>query len=363
MSLTKELERIRRRLAAFEELPYELRPTASRQSLHRQYLDAVNEENELDPIIEETEPGENSDSSSDESDEINLDNPELPELPNRIPLNSNMATAVITNSTKFTGYIPDKSDPDKARLESYDVHQFLADLDSRIASLNITEEADKIKESQWLIDKDHGIARSVLLSPQFADLRTYAQFKAKCIQVFQPKDSFDKFYNLQQLRTLKMQNSEFTYIADMRKVVDHVVRDIVANNNIAKIDGGPRNQMADIREVVSYISYGTLYAMLPEEYKAAFKKVPLDPREDTYTLLANLKEKICENKVRIDTEVTAVMQSKSVPPVRNNEKSPSPSNQMGKNNSSNPPQRYNNRGRTNQYKNNLVCLMILWELT
>ena len=351
MSLSENLSEIATRLRLQAELPYNLRRTPGRRSLHKQYQDELSGLNDLDDIAEEPELLDELDESEDSDSEL-----EIPAIPDRIPIDFNMATAVITNATKFTGNISDKTDPEKARLESYTVHQFLADLDSRIASQKITDEAAKIKEAQWLIDKDKGDARVILLSPQFAELKTYKAFKAKCIEVFQPKDYKDKFYNLQQLRALKVQGSEYTYMVDIRKAIDNVVNDIVANNNIVRVNGGPRHQMADIREVISYVSYGTIYAMMPEEYKAAFKKIQLDPREDHFTLLNNLKEKISENKVRTENEITAAIQTKGASPVKSTEKPTTSSNQTGKNYGSTTYQKQNNKGKTSQgqgqYKNN-----------
>ena len=55
-----------------------------------------------------------------------------------------MASAILVQ-TKFVGTIKDATDPDKASLESYNVHRFLADVDALIQSKKITNDADKIK--------------------------------------------------------------------------------------------------------------------------------------------------------------------------------------------------------------------------
>ena len=64
--------------------------------------------------------------------------------------------------------------------------------------------------------------------------------------------------------------------------------------------------MVDLRQVVTYFSYGTIYAMLSDEYKLAFKKIQLDPKQDHLDLLNHLKEKVIENKVRREGEFAAV---------------------------------------------------------
>ena len=106
--------------------------------------------------------------------------------------------------------------------------------------------------------------------------------------------------------------------------------------------------MADIREVVSYVSYGTLYAMLPEEYKIAFKKVPLNSTEDHFSLHSNLREKISVGKVRQEIEYAAVTQNSNSNSDKRYSSHASTSQATGRGNSNNQSQRGNFRGRSNR---------------
>ena len=323
MSLIKGLGDLTNRLRNYTAVPYNLRQTPSRRSIRRQRLSLV--EN-LDPI---------------------------PELPEDF-LIEDMATVIVDN-TRFVGHIADPNDPDKDRLESYTVYQFLADLDSRIQSKDIKTDLAKIKEAKLLVDKEKGDAKEVLLSPIFAEITTYDRFKTKCKEIWQPKEFKDKYYNLTQLRTLAEKGSEYTYMSEMRKAVDNVVNDVIANDNITKHAGAPRDQLVDVRELVSYISFGTIYANKNDDYKAAFRKIQLDPKEDHFTLLNRLKEKISETKIRKEPEITAVMHAKPAPSNKGNERQTTTAgNPTGKVSSSTPQQRFSNQGRNSsgQYRGN-----------
>ena len=143
-------------------------------------------------------------------------------------------------------------------------------------------------------------------------------------------------------------------MAEMRKAVDNVVNDVIANTNITKHDGGPRNQLVDARELVSYISFGAIYANKSDDFKTAFRKIQLDPKEDHFTLMNKLKEKISETKIRREPEITAVMQARSAPPNKGNERQSTAGNQTGKVSSSTPQQRNSNQGKNSsgQYRGN-----------
>ena len=260
----------------------------------------------------------------------------------------------ITN--KFVGRIEDPNDPDKDRLESFTVDKFLNEVDARITSKKLTQDADKIKEAHLLVSTEKGDANFVIFSSMFSKLTTYAQFKEKCKSIWQPGDHKDQFYNLLQLRNVKKVGTDHHYTVDLHHAVDRVVSDIVANPHITVHPGGPRNQLVDLEQVISYISYGTMYANLPEEYKVAFRKVPLDPTKDHLDILNEIKGKITAEKVLSDNETALFTQSKvreKVVPIQN---------KSSKTNTSSPPRSSTNRGRNSsnqvqysnqsQYRNN-----------
>ena len=144
---------------------YELRATADRLSrLHEQQVDIENQDNS------HRLPDETGLEDSDETD-INLEGLEIQRIDNR----GKMA-ALTPVTTRFVGNIQDLQDPDKHRLEAYNVHQFLADLDSRIVSQGITKDVDKIKEAQLLVHPEKGDAKEVLLSSMFSELASYEEW-------------------------------------------------------------------------------------------------------------------------------------------------------------------------------------------
>ena len=60
-----------------------------------------------------------------------------------------MAT-VVTQVARFCGHV-EKSNPDKDRLEEYDVSKWLGDVEAHIASQKIKDESAKIKEALVLV--------------------------------------------------------------------------------------------------------------------------------------------------------------------------------------------------------------------
>ena len=181
-------------------------------------------------------------------------------------------TAIVTTPARFVGTV-NSSDPEKKKKEKYDVDQFLADVDSRIANRGITADANKIKEALLLVDPEDGDAHSLLTSSIFSEITSYADFKEKCKKVWKPKAFKDKFYNLQELRTFKKKGlTDYGYMGEIRKVIDRVVSDLVENPRIEKIDGGKRDQNIDAREVITYVAFSTIFESLSEDNRRAFRK-------------------------------------------------------------------------------------------
>ena len=207
-------------------------------------------------------------------------------------------TAVVTNAARFVGTVS-STEVDKKRKEKYDVEQYLADVDSRITANRITVEADKIKEALLLVDPEVGDAHALMTSTLFTQISTYEDFKIKCRKIWKPKAYRDKFYNLSQLRTLKKKGTtDFNYMAEVRTVIDRVVTDIKGNKKIKRIEGGKRDEMADITEIVTYIAFSTIYDSLSEDFQRAFKKLELDPTTDLIDLMNNIMEKANENRIK-----------------------------------------------------------------
>ena len=218
---------------------------------------------------------------------------------------STINTAALTHTAKFAGNV-DNDDPDKHKIENYSVEHFLADVESRIASRGIEEETDKIKEALVFVHPDKGDAHTTLISSIFKNVTTWTEFKNKCRTIWQTQDHKDKFFNLQQLRTLQRGRSDCSYMVEIRNIIDRIADDIQANTHMTKWPGGPRDQLVDLRQVLTYVSYGTIYTMFPDEFKLAFRKIPLDPEQDHLVLLSQLRDKVTEIKIRKEGEFAAV---------------------------------------------------------
>lgn len=80
--------------------------------------------------------------------------------------------AIIIQATRFCGRV-ESSNPDKNRLESYSVNQWLADADSCISTGRITNERAKINEALLLVSSESSDAHKTLNSVRFNKITTY----------------------------------------------------------------------------------------------------------------------------------------------------------------------------------------------
>ena len=285
-----------------QESNYNLRQTADRRSRQAEgeenrQSDSIEEEKEIEPVDTEIDEEEIEIDEEIHNESSDLDISDLIEDDHINVLDMTTTTAIVTHGARFTGKVDD-SDPDKKKREAYSVDQFLADVDSRIQARNLTRDPDKIKEALLLVDPEKGDAHRILTSSSFKEIATYDEFKNSCRVIWKPKAYKDKFYNLQMLRNLKKKGSDFSYITDIQDVIDRVVDDIATNTKFTKVDGGLRNQMYDLRQVITYVAYGTLYDSISDEYQRAFKKLTLDPNVGLIKLMDQIIEKANETKVK-----------------------------------------------------------------
>ena len=300
---------------------YNLRPTPDRRARRKEKEDRridkllpINDESEID-----LEGQDDEEDDDDDFDELLLryrrllEGDETPIIPSvsPIPVLNMTTTAIVTTTARFVGTVS-PSDPDKKKKEKYDVEAFLADVDSRIAVRNLTKDEDKIKEALILVDPDKGDAHSLMTSSTFTEIKRYEDFKIRCRKIWKPKAFKDKFYNLQQLRTLKKKGTtDFSFMAEVRTVIDRVVADIMDNSKITKVKGGKREENADIREILTYVAFSTIYDSLSEENQRAFKKITLDPSVDLIDLMDSIIEKAGESRINQETVVYTESQSSS----------------------------------------------------
>ena len=227
-----------------------------------------------------------------------------------------MASAtLIAQTTTFVGNL-DPNDPDKRKREAYDVEQYLADVESRIQDKECTTFKEMMKEAIALVDSGKGDAHEIMISTTFSDLTTFDEFKQLCRTIWKPKAYKDKIFNLQAPKNIKMTGSEFSYMTQVRAAIDRVVEDIKNNSNIKKT--GKDNHNADIREIVTYVTYGNIYDALNEDYKRAFKKLDLDPRIELVVLMDNIMQKA--NEVKLKQDIVAHTETCSLGPEEKSER-------------------------------------------
>ena len=210
---------------------------------------------------------------------------------------------------KFVGRISDPNDPDKARLEAYDVNKFLADVDARIASKNLTEDAAKLKEAHLSVSTEKGDASIIMISPIFENI-SYEEFKQLCKRTWQPVEYKDHYFNLTQMLRLKQKGTNLNYVVEVGASMERVKQDIIGNRNIEVRDFDGYNEMVNLTEVLRYITLGTIYSEMDDDYRIAMKKVPINPAEHHIDMINKVEEKVRESKIRQEDEIALATQNK-----------------------------------------------------
>ena len=105
----------------------------------------------------------------------------------------NMAVASNTATfPRFCGNIEDTV-PDRNRHLMYDVCQWLADTDDRIASCNISDESSKIKEAISRVNPELGDAYPTVVVGVLSECKSYDDFKKRCMRIWQPRSKVREF--------------------------------------------------------------------------------------------------------------------------------------------------------------------------
>ena len=219
-------------------------------------------------------------------------------------------------SNKFVGSIRDRNDPDKAILEAYDVHQFLSDVDARIASRKVTQDADKIKEALLFISSDKGDAKTLVLSPEFAN-RTYAEFKELCILNWQKEEERDPYHNLIKYKNLKLGNGTSSdLLASLSNYGKRIKDDILSNANIPKHRNasGNKKDLVEIHHVIEYMSMGILYENSSDEFRRAFKEYDINPKEGLIKSFAEIKSLAAKKQIKFESETVLYVKNKGKKP-------------------------------------------------
>ena len=221
--------------------------------------------------------------------------------------------------TKFVGTIKDPNDPDKALLESYDVHRFLADVDAQIVSKKIATDADKIKQAHLFISSDKGDAKALVLSPAFENV-TYDEFKELCKLTWQREEYKDPFYNLIKFKNLKKDGTAADFIANLYEYGKRLKDDIINNRDFPKEKIGDKENMVEIQHVINYFAYGLMYENFSETFKNAFKECTIDPKQGPIKTFSNVKEIAVRKQTRIDQETVLYSRGKERKATENNNK-------------------------------------------
>ena len=286
---------------------YPFRQTAERRSRNAEIEITQKKKTDDQSLVEENNDEFNSQTETETETDSGTES-DFDTLSSDSEIDEMSATAVITPTTKFVGTV-DENDPDKRKREAYTVDQYLADVDSRILARKITDPKEKIKEALLLVDPDKGDAHGLMTSSTFNAIRSYEELQRKCRLIWKPKAYKDKFYNLQQLRSPKKRGTDFSYMAELRTAIDRVLDDISKNNKFLVIAGGRSDNNIDARELLTYVTFGTMYDGLTEEYQKAFRKLTLDPKEDLVEVMGKIIEKASESRVR--QEVVAYTDSQA----------------------------------------------------
>ncbi|XP_066953153.1 hybrid signal transduction histidine kinase M-like [Macrobrachium rosenbergii] len=220
--------------------------------------------------------------------------------------------AIITQATRFCGVV-ESSNPDKSRLESYSVNKWLADADSRISAGGITDERAKINEALLLISSESGDAHTTLNSVIFNKITTYTEFKRICLSIWEPVS--DPLYNLNKFLT---QHYDGESIANLHADVEESTHRLIEDLQKTDITIGDKNDfgdeaenLVDLRYVLNYLSFGTIYNALGEKEKKAFRKVKLDPRSDSLTALIAMRREMQKKEMDFSKESVGVTETQN----------------------------------------------------
>ncbi|XP_066939789.1 uncharacterized protein [Macrobrachium rosenbergii] len=218
----------------------------------------------------------------------------------------NMAqAAIIMQATRFCGKV-ESSNPDKSRLQSYSVNQWLADADSRISTNRITDERTKINEALLLVSSEKGDAHRTLNSVRFNNITTYAEFKRICLSVWEPVSQSDALYKINKFLNHHYDGESIANLHTDIEKASHKVIEVLRKTNITiggKNDfGDTETDLVSLRHVLNYLSFGTMYNTLGEKEKKAFKKVKIDPKSDSLTALIAMRQEIQRKEIDFSKE-------------------------------------------------------------
>ena len=209
-----------------------------------------------------------------------------------------METAIIAQTARFCGNVS-ASNPDKARLESYTVNQWLKDVESRITSKKITAESDQIKEALLLVSTEHGDAHGIITDGALASQTTFKEFKEGCLDLWRPAEHQDKYHNVRAFSVLRFRESAGELISDVERAIKRLTEDIRLTNDITIANRESWNKepaascpedLVSLSAVLKYLSFANMYYALPADYQIAYKKIETHQNLKYTTLVAKLRK-------------------------------------------------------------------------
>ena len=241
----------------------------------------------------------------------NNTNPILPPNNNNPPLPTTLTMAelpIITQTAQFCGNVP-IGHPEKETLESYDVYRWLEDADNRIASKRITSEEAKIREAKLLVSTVCGDAHYALNSKGMLKFKNYEDFKKECRILWRQVEEKDKFSNIIRYLSCKYDGQSMPRMyADIDHNMEVLMDDIeaLATFPVGSFEEPPQGngRLVYMDHMLRYIVYGVVYAILGEEERKAFKRVPLDPKESLAHTLLKIQDNLYERKTKVDVTMT-----------------------------------------------------------
>ena len=213
-----------------------------------------------------------------------------------------MAAAIITQAARFCGNVPE-SNPDKNILEQYDVNRWLADVEARISSQNITLESAKIKEASVLVSADYGNARTVLNGSVFAEITTFAAFKAECLLLWQPSVKADTLANLHRLMTTPRDEQGYiSFVSSVHNNLRQVQKDVLNSPTMGTLEKD-NVKYVNLEHMMRYLGFGVLYQSFTSEERRSLKKIGPDPTERLTVTANKVLEEMTKSNVNLQDTV------------------------------------------------------------
>ena len=244
------------------------------------------------------------------ADAANHNNPTVNSNPCEIKQNKhimNQSTAVVTQTARFCGHV-ESSNPDKQRLEQYNVYRWLSDVETRIASLKIQAESDKIKEALLLVSTDFGNAHAALNGAAFQGIKTFKEFKAECVSLWKPAEKADKLANIHKfINTRREGESLVSAYTNITNNMEQVRKDILSLPQFpTSVDDDTQKVTVDLDNVLRYFAFGVLYETCTENERKALKRITLDPTKRLTAAVENVKEEVAKSNVNLQEERTLI---------------------------------------------------------